>query len=165
MVGWIYKDPFDTARQHVRIPTERYGKCFTLMQKMGYDDHSALGFHKKGVQEPLQLLLQPHDTIGLRFNPSLGGSSKLQIPRKHKRTTSKITHSRSKIMSISNQPTRSKFSSYENTSQFTASKKKSYVSHQTITPGIKLLSTSDTQATSTTPSDKTPTTTINKPFT
>ncbi|GLJ49273.1 hypothetical protein SUGI_1041140 [Cryptomeria japonica] len=132
---------------------------------MGYDGHSAFGFHKKGVQEKLQPLLQPWDTTRLGFNPSSGDSSKLEIPSKHKRTTSKITPSIRITMSIANQPTRSKFSSYENTSQFTTSKQKSYVACQTITLGIKLFSTSDTQATSTTSSDKTLAAPIDKPFT
>lgn len=41
----------------------------------------------------------------------------------------------------------------------------SYVARQTVTQGIKLLSTSDTQETSTTRSDKTLEAVVDKPFT
>lgn len=139
------------------------------MQKLGYDGHSALGSHKQGVQEPLQPLLQPLDTSGPRFIPSSRGSSKLRIQRKQKKTTSKITPFRSRIVSIKKQPIRSKHSSHESIPQLqslhTKSKQRSYVVCQTITPRIKILSTSDTPTTLTTSSDKIPAVAIDKPFT
>lgn len=48
LTEWIYKDPINNEISNAKLPTDKYGKGLTIMQRMGYDGHSALGHYKQG---------------------------------------------------------------------------------------------------------------------
>lgn len=51
----LYKDEeVQTKISNVRIPTEKYGKGFNILQKMGYTRTSPIGKRKEGILEPIQ---------------------------------------------------------------------------------------------------------------
>lgn len=69
VLQWLYKDEEVQQKvNNVRIPTEKYGKGFNILQKMGYTRTGPIRKRKEGISEPIQ----PHtqqatDKAGLGY--------------------------------------------------------------------------------------------------
>ncbi|MGI4370209.1 hypothetical protein ACR2V4_26810, partial [Klebsiella pneumoniae] len=93
LAEWIYKDPITTDIPPVKLPMDLYGKGLLIMQRMGYDGQSALGYCKQGRHEPLLPEFKPKGNTGLGFEKEIlpklrfkGKPSKPFCPPTAKRT-------------------------------------------------------------------------------
>lgn len=55
VLQWLYKDEeFQQKVNNVRIPTEKYGKGFNILRRMGYTGTGPIGKRKEGISKPIQ---------------------------------------------------------------------------------------------------------------
>ncbi|GLJ53608.1 hypothetical protein SUGI_1143590 [Cryptomeria japonica] len=78
LAKWIYKDPITTDIPQFKLPTDQYGKGLLIMQRMGYDGQSALGYYKQGRHEPLLPEFKPKGNTGLGFEKEIFPKLKLK---------------------------------------------------------------------------------------
>jgi hypothetical protein len=53
ILGWLYKYE-DESILNIKIPTEQYGKGYTIMQRMGYEGNGPIRKIKEVIIEPIQ---------------------------------------------------------------------------------------------------------------